>query len=170
MLFCSIRTDPISRISEASFGNIPITPERRFSSRFSRSMWFDVRKKRRTIINARTGHSQSWRVFITSEKEVQAVAAAKKKPQGRNRQPKSLQPEPGLLRNTINWAKNWFCWSPTVSGREFRSKQNLPYRSIFRITEETGRWRKSDHKAQSAYFAWAPCFIDIKAANVIRLF
>ena len=48
MLFCSIRIyPPISRISEASFGNIPITLERRFSSRFSRSMWFNVRKKRR---------------------------------------------------------------------------------------------------------------------------
>jgi hypothetical protein len=40
---CSISTDPISRISELSLGEMTITLERRFSSLLSRSMWLKVR-------------------------------------------------------------------------------------------------------------------------------
>ena len=50
--FLSNRTEPISRISEFSFGKIPMTEERRFSSLFSRSIWFDVLKYLRKFLGS----------------------------------------------------------------------------------------------------------------------
>ena len=44
--FSSIRTEPINRIRDVSFGNTPMTLERRLSSLLILSTWLDVRKNR----------------------------------------------------------------------------------------------------------------------------